>query len=603
MNELKEQKNKKPETRARKFWRVVFGSMLGFFLSTILVSFLYLFMMIGMIATLSKSSTDTVQVKENSLLKIDLAQAVSERSVSTPFDDFAGYETSMGLNDILAAIKEAGGDPKIKGIYLNLSNVAASPATLKEIHDALLQFKEYKKFIYAYSDAYSQSGYYLASVADKVVMNPTGNLMLKGYAFQIMFYKGLLDKLDVDVQVIRHGQFKSAVEPYILDKMSEANTKQMTVLVNTLWECTSNDIAAARGISVDRLNQIVDNLSCFNPDSALQMKLVDKLAYASDMEKMLKSKMGVGEDAKMNVVSLRSYAKSIHKIAKTGDKIAVVYAVGEIRDGKGDNDQGIFSDSFVKEFRKAYQNKDVKAIVLRVNSPGGSALASEVIWREIELAKKAGKKVVTSMGDYAASGGYYISCNSDYIFAQPNTLTGSIGVFGMIPSIQKALKNKLGITIDGVKSNEHSTFLSGYGAMDATEIEVMQQNVEQTYALFTKRVADGRKMTVASVDSIGQGRVWAGKDALAIGLVDELGSLSDAINKAGELAKVPVPHENVIYYPQQKSFFEKLFNKEEETEMMLRAKFGDLYYMYEGFQNVMECNGVQARMPMDISIQ
>ena len=213
MNELNEQKTKKPETRARKFWRVVFGSMLGFFLSTILVSFLYLFMMIGMIATLSKSSTDTVQVKENSLLKIDLAQAVSERSVSTPFDDFAGYETPMGLNDILAAIKEAGGDPKIKGIYLNLSNVAASPATLKEIHDALLQFKEYKKFIYAYSDAYSQSGYYLASVADKVVMNPTGNLMLKGYAFQIMFYKGLLDKLDVDVQVIRHGQFKSAVEP------------------------------------------------------------------------------------------------------------------------------------------------------------------------------------------------------------------------------------------------------------------------------------------------------------------------------------------------------------------------------------------------------
>ena len=217
--------------------------------------------------------------------------------------------------------------------------------------------------------------------------------------------------------------------------------------------------------------------------------------------------------------------------------------------------QGIYSESFVKEFRKAYQNKDVKAIVLRVNSPGGSALASEVIWREIELAKKAGKKVITSMGDYAASGGYYISCNSDYIFAQPNTLTGSIGVFGMIPSIQNTLKNKLGITIDGVKSNEHSDFLSGYRAMDAAEVDVMQQNVEQTYALFTKRVADGRKMTVAAVDSIGQGRVWSGKDALAIGLVDELGSLSDAINKAGELAKVSVPQECVIYYPQQKSFF------------------------------------------------
>ena len=594
-------KTKKPETRSRKFWRIVFGSMLGFFFSTILVSFLYLFMMIGMIATLSKSSTDTVQVKENSLLKIDLAQAISERAVSTPFDDFAGYEPSIGLNNILAALKEAGGDPKIKGIYLNLSNVAASPATLKEIHDALLQFKEYKKFIYAYSDAYSQSGYYLASVADKVVMNPTGNLLLKGYSFQIMFYKGLLDKLDVDVQVIRHGQFKSAVEPYILDKMSEANTKQMTALVNSLWECTANDIAAARGITVDRLNQIVDNLSCFNPDSALEMKLVDKLAYASDMEKMLKTKMGVGENAKMNVVSLKSYAKSIRKSEKTGDKIAVVYAVGNINDGKGDNDQGIYSDSFVKDFRKAYQDKDVKAIVLRVNSPGGSALASEVIWHEIEQAKKAGKKVVTSMGDYAASGGYYISCNSDYIIAQPNTLTGSIGVFGMIPSIQNTLKNKLGVTIDGVKSNEHSDFLSGYRALDAAEVDVMQQNVEQTYALFTKRVADGRKMTVAAVDSIGQGRVWSGKDALAIGLVDELGSLADAIDKARELAKVP--HAPVVYYPRQKSFFEKMFNKEEETEMALRAKLGDLYFMYEGMRNVLESSGVQARMPMELYIQ
>lgn len=601
MNELNEQKNKKPETKARKFWRVVFGSMLGFFLSTILVSFLYLFMMIGMIATLSKSSTDTVQVKDNSLLKIDLAQSISERAVSTPFDDFAGYESSIGLNDILAALKEAGGDPKIKGIYLNLSNVAASPATLKEIHDALLQFKEYKKFIYAYSDAYSQSGYYLASVADKVVMNPTGNLLLKGYSFQIMFYKGLLDKLDVDVQVIRHGQFKSAVEPYILDKMSEANTKQMTALVNSLWECTANDIAAARGISLDHLNQIVDNLSCFNPDSALKMKLVDKLAYAGDMEKMLKTKMGVGENAKINVVSLKSYAKSIRKNEKAGDKIAVVYAVGNINDGKGDNDQGIYSDSFVKDFRKAYQNKDVKAIVLRVNSPGGSALASEVIWHEIEQAKKAGKKVVTSMGDYAASGGYYISCNSDFIIAQPNTLTGSIGVFGMIPSIQNTLKNKLGVTIDGVKSNEHSDFLSGYRALDAAEVDVMQQNVEQTYALFTKRVADGRKMTVAAVDSIGQGRVWSGKDALAIGLVDELGSLADAIDKARELAKVP--HASIVYYPRQKSFFEKLFNKEEETEMALRAKLGDFYFMYEGMRNVLESSGVQARMPMELYIQ
>ncbi|MBO4382163.1 MAG: signal peptide peptidase SppA, partial [Bacteroidales bacterium] len=245
--------------------------------------------------------------------------------------------------------------------------------------------------------------------------------------------------------------------------------------------------------------------------------------------------------------------------------------------------------------------KDVKAIVLRVNSPGGSALASEVIWHEIEQAKKAGKKVVTSMGDYAASGGYYISCNSDYIIAQPNTLTGSIGVFGMIPSIQNTLKNKLGITIDGVKSNEHSDFLSGYRTLDAAEVNVMQQMVEETYGLFTQRVANGRKMTVAAVDSIGQGRVWSGKDALAIGLVDELGSLADAIDKARELAKVP--HASIVYYPRQKSFFEKLFNKEEETEMALRAKLGDFYFMYEGMRNVLESSGVQARMPMELYIQ
>ena len=466
----------------------------------------------------------------------------------------------------------------------------------------MLNFKKSGKFIYAYSDGYAQNGYYLASVADKVLMNPTGNLMLKGYSFQIMFYKGLLDKLDVDVQVIRHGQFKSAVEPYILDKMSEANTKQMTVLVNSLWDCVSKDIAASRKITVDKLNDLVNNLTCFNPDSALKYKLVDQLAYSGDMEKLLKSKVGVGDNGKLNMVSISKYVKSIKNDNKATNKIAVVYASGDIRDGKGDNDAGIFSDSFIKEFRKAYQDKDVKAIVLRVNSPGGSALASENIWREIALAKKAGKIVVTSMGDYAASGGYYISCNSDYIFAQPNTLTGSIGVFGMVPSIQKALQSKLGITIDGVKSNDHADFLTGFKAMDPTELNVMQQNVEQTYGLFVKRVSDGRKMSMAAVDSIGQGRVWAGKDAIAIGLVDKLGSIDDAIAKAAQLAKVS--NYKLVYYPQQKSFFEKLFApKEDEVEMMMKAKLGDLYYMYKGLNQVLSQEGVQARMPMEMTIQ
>lgn len=602
MSEIVKQKQEKTETRSRKFWRVVLGSMLGFFFSTIIVSLLYFLMMIGMIASLSSAAKDTTVITDNSILKINLTQQISERTVPAPFEGMGNYDTPIGLNDILAAIKAAANDPKIKGIYLCSDNVIASPATVKEIHDALLNFKKSGKFIYAYSDGYAQNGYYLASVADKILMNPTGNLGLKGYAFQIMFYKGLLDKLDVDVQVIRHGQFKSAVEPYILDKMSEANTKQMTVLVNSLWDCFSKDVAASRKISVDKFNDLVNNLTCFYPDSALKYKLVDQLAYSGDMEKMLKNKIGVSEDGKLNLVSIAKYAKSVKNVNNSSSKIAVVYASGDIRDGKGDNDAGIFSDSFIKEFRKAYQDKDVKAIVLRVNSPGGSALASENIWREIDLAKKAGKIVVTSMGDYAASGGYYISCNSDYIIAQPNTLTGSIGVFGMIPSIQKALQNKLGITIDGVKSNDHADFLSGFRAMDPTEINVMQQNVEQTYGLFVKRVADGRKMSMAAVDSIGQGRVWAGKDALAIGLVDKLGSLDDAVAKAAQLAKVS--DYKLVYYPQQKSFFEKLFApKEDEVEMMLKAKLGDFYFMYKGLNQVLSQEGVQARMPMEITIQ
>lgn len=603
MSESTLEKQNKPETRTRKFWRVVFGSMLGFFFSTILVSILYVAMMVGMITSLSSASEELKTIKDNSILKLDLSQQISERSIATPFDNMSNYNTPLGLNDILASIKAAANDSKIKGIYLCAPEVAASPATMKEIHDALLKFKESGKFIYAYSDSYGQNGYYLASVADKIVMNPTGNLLLKGYAFQIMFYKGLLDKLDVDVQVIRHGQFKSAVEPYILDKMSEANNKQMTVLVNSLWSSLSKDIATSRGISVERLNQIVDNLSCFSPDSALRMKLVDQLAYSGDMERMLKNKVAMGENEKLNFVTISNYVKSIKNDSKATDKIAVVYAVGEIRDGRGDNDAGIFSDSFIKEFRKAYKDKDVKAIVLRVNSPGGSAMASENIWREIALAKKAGKVVVTSMGDYAASGGYYISCNSDYIIAQPNTLTGSIGVFGMVLSFQKALQNKLGITIDGVKSNQHSDFMTGFRAtMDESELAVMQNMVEQTYGLFTKRVADGRKMKVTEVDSIGQGRVWAGKDAIAIGLVDKLGSLDDAIAKAAELAKVS--NYKLVYYPQQKSFFEKLFTaKDDEVEMAMKAKLGELYFMYQGLNQVLSREGVQARMPMEITIQ
>ena len=463
-----------PESRARKFWRVVLGSMLGFFFSIVLVSTLYTWMLFSMISTLSSVNMESVNVKDNSILKINLTQGITERAVESPFDKFDTYNVQIGLDDILASIKNAASDPKIKGIYINSSTVNASPASVKEIHDALLEFKKSGKFIYAYSDVFAQNGYYLASVADKIILNPAGSLDFKGYAMQIMFYKGLIDKLDVDVQVVRHGQFKSAVEPYVLDKMSEANREQLTLLTNTLWNVFISDISASRNIPADSLNAIADNLLCAMPKDALKLKLVDQLGYPGDIEKMLKSKLNIDEDDNLNIITIDKYKKSIQNSnKKASDKIAVVYAVGTISDGKGNNSKGIYSESFIKEFKKAYKDKDVKAIVLRINSPGGSALASENIWREIENAKKAGKVVVTSMGDYAASGGYYIACNSNYIIAQPNTLTGSIGVFGMIPSFQNTLKNKLGVTIDGVKTNNHADYGTGFRPMDETELAVL----------------------------------------------------------------------------------------------------------------------------------
>lgn len=602
MNEYEQNNSSygKPETRSRKFWRVVFGSMLGFFFSMILVSILYMVMLISMIGTLASASKETTTIKNNSVLQLNLNQSVAERVIETPFDKFNTYNAQIGLNDILACIKNAATDPKIKGIYLNSATVGASPASVKEIHDALVEFKKYGKFIYAYSDVLAQNGYYLASVADKIILNPAGSLDFKGYAFQVMFYKGLIDKLDVDVQILRHGQFKSAVEPYMLDKMSEANREQLTVLSNSLWKVFVDDISAARKIPADSLNAIAENLLCATPEDALRLKMVDQLGYPGDMEKLLKSKLNVGEDDDINFVSINKYKKSIIENTKAAAKIAVVYAVGEISDGKGDNSRGIYSESFIKEFKKAYKDNDVKAIVLRINSPGGSALASENIWREIENAKKAGKIVVTSMGDYAASGGYYIACNSNYIIAQPNTLTGSIGVFGMIPSFQNLLKNKLGITVDVVKTNQHADYGTGLRPLDGTEMATIQNSIEQIYSTFTKRVADGRKMTVAQVDSIGQGRVWAGVDALNLGLVDKLGNIDDAIAKAAELAKIS--NYSIVYYPKQKDWFTLLFSNDDELEAALKTKLGSLYFTYEGIDHVLNQKGIQARIPMEITI-
>lgn len=600
-------KPKKKETGARKFWRIVFGTMVGFFLSCIIVSILSMFMFAAMIA--SMGTTSTVSVKDNSILKLDLQKNISEQSEDNPFDMFGDefsqyYQSSIGLDDILACIKSAANDPKIKGIYINSESVGAAPATLKEIHDALMEFKTSGKFIYAYADSYAQGGYYLSSVADKVTMSTTGLIQFKGIAMQVMFYKGLIDKLDVDIQVIRHGKFKSAVEPFLTDKMSDANREQMTLLANTLWNTMVDDIAASRKLSTEEVNNIADGMFIGTAAKAVENKLIDKACYKSDVVEDLKKMVNVENDKDLHITTLAEYSKALKAENNTAkDEIAIIYAVGEIRGGKSGNDI-MGSETMVKLIKEAYTSDNVKAIVLRVNSPGGDGTASDIIWHEIEQAKKAGKIVVTSMGDYAASGGYYISCNSNYIIAQPNTLTGSIGVFGVVPSFQRALKNKLGVTVDGVSTNKHSDAVGTMRPMNAEELAVYQEFIDDFYGVFTQRVADGRGMEQSAVDEIGQGRVWAGSDALKIGLVDALGNIDDAIAKAAELAKLE--NYKISYYPKKKDFWTKLMEKsssDNNVQAFIKQELGDQYYIYQGLNQLKRAEGVQAIMPVQISIE
>ncbi|MCQ2285299.1 MAG: signal peptide peptidase SppA [Bacteroidales bacterium] len=591
----------KPESNSRKFWRIVLGTMVGFFFSSILVSILSLFFFIAILAGVS-SGSNTAVIEKNSVLKITLDCNITERTEDNPFEglDLGAYsQTSIGLNDIIKSLKAAATDDRISGVCLNVAGVNAAPATIEEIRNAIIEFKKSGKFVYGFSEIYAQNGYYLSTAADKVFIGRHGELEYKGMAMQLMFYKGLLDKLGVEMQVVRHGQFKSAVEPYILDKMSDANRLQMDKLCGSLWLTMTENISKARSISVDSLNYFADNLIPNSAEQALECHFVDGILFPSEFEDTLRNLVGIENGKDIHYVSLSTYAKNCTLNEKQKEnKIAVVYAVGEIIDGKG-NENVIGDKTLCKDIRDAYTNDEVKAIVLRVNSPGGSALASENIWHEIELAKQAGKVVVTSMGDYAASGGYYISCNSDAIVAEPNTLTGSIGVFGLIPNVQGLLKNKIGITTDVVKSNAHSDCFTGMRKLDPIEYARLQANVEECYATFIGHVAKGRNMTVEAVDEIGQGRVWVGRDALELGLVDKLGHIDDAIALASKLAKLS--DYSIVYYPKQKNWMEKLVEKSDENKVrLLQSELGDLYEPYAVLKNVMNAKGVQARIPMEI---
>jgi protease IV len=526
-----------------------------------------------------------------------------------------GGESGMGLNEILKSIKKAETDTNIKGIYLDLNNdVAASAATLEEVRNALIGFKTSKKFIYAYAETYSQKSYYLASVADKIYLHPEGELTFKGLSAQIMYYKNALEKLNIEMQVFRHGKFKSAVEPFLLDKMSAPNRLQMETLLNSIWKNMLDAVSKQRGISTEELQSMADELKISSPDDAKQLKLVDELKYKDEVMDILKAKLGVKEKDKINFVSLNNYAKAKEKgkkeeekeedfnAKKSEKKLAVVYAVGSIESGSGD-DETIGSETIAKAIKDARTDSSVKAIVLRVNSPGGSALASDVIWREVVLAKKV-KPVVVSMGDVAASGGYYISCAADRIFAEPNTITGSIGVFGVLPNAKKLFNEKLGINIDTANTAKHSDLGTPYRAASEVEAAYIQKGVEKVYDTFTKRVAEGRGMKQADVDSIGQGRVWSGADALNIKLVDELGGINDAIKYTANKASLKEGEYKIVGYPKQKDPLKEFLKgkKDDEEAKLLKENLGVFYEYAKSIQCILKVKGVQARLPFDFMI-
>ncbi|MDL2262988.1 signal peptide peptidase SppA, partial [Bacteroidales bacterium OttesenSCG-928-I21] len=484
----------------------------------------------------------------------------------------------------------------------NPGYVSAGFATVEEIRNKLIEFKESGKFIISYASDYTPKSYYLATVADKIYMHPQGSLTWRGMASQVMFYTKLLEKLGVEAQIFRYGQFKSAVEPFMNTEMSEANKLQSLTLINSIWSDMCTKISEIRNISIQSLNEIADNLSLRDAESTIEFGFVDELKHYDEVLAELKTKSNNDVEAEL-FIDLAKYTKvkssNIKKNSST-NKIAVVFAEGDIVDGD-ESRNAIGGDWMAATIRKIREDEDVKAVVLRVNSPGGSGLASEIMWREIKLTNEI-KPVVVSMGNYAASGGYYISCPARYIFAQPNTLTGSIGVFGMLPNFKELMNDKLGITIDGVKTNENADFGSTMRPVTEIEREFLQENVEDFYKLFISRVSEGRKMTTEKVDEIGQGRVWSGINAIEIGLVDEIGGLNDAVEKAVELANVS--NHIISEYPDQKDVVSIFMNEMTESlsEKTLKTELGETYKILKTIEKIKKMQGIQARMDYMIEI-
>ncbi len=587
----------------KQFFKFTFASMLGFLLAGILMFII----LIGIIVSaVSVGSKETVYVPEKTILLLTLDQPINDRSSDNPFAHInftrPDMSTQLGLNDIISSIKNAATDSKVKGIYLELSDIPSGQATIEEIRNALLDFKKSGKFIVSYAEVFTQKSYYLASVSDKIYLNPAGDMEFKGMVGQVMFFKGLLDKIDVQAQVIRHGKFKSAIEPFTLDKMSEPNKVQTLTFISGMWNHILEGISASRNIPVESLTAMANEYKIQSAGDAVNLKMVDKLLYKDEVLGDLQKRVGAKSLKDLKLMKIGKYAKAPADDKKSsGDKIAVIYATGNIISGEGD-EASIGSETISKAIRKARLDDKVKAVVLRVNSPGGSALASDIIWREM-LLTKASKPVVVSMGNVAASGGYYIACAADKIYAYPNTITGSIGVFGIIPNMKEMFNKNLGITFDEVKTNPYADYIPVTRPMTDGEKKIITNNIENIYSTFITHVSEGRKMTVAQVDSIGQGRVWSGVDAKRIGLIDEFGGLDDAIAGAAKLAKLK--EFSTMDLPEQKDTFEQLMEtfSGDNASVLFKKELGAAYPYFNYLSRMSRMEGVQALMPYEFDIR
>lgn len=591
----------------KDFLKFTLATVTGIILSSIV---LFIIGMVTLFGIVSTSDTETV-VKKNSVMMLDLNGTLVERTQESPLgilsELFSDDSNTYGLDDILSSVKKAKENENIKGIYLQASMLGTSYASLQEIRNALLDFKESGKFIIAYGDSYTQGLYYLSSVADKVLLNPKGMIEWRGIASAPLFYKDLLQKLGIEMQIFKVGTYKSAVEPFTSTEMSPANREQVTAFIHSIWGQVTEGVSASRSLPVDSLNAYADRMLMFYPaEESVQCGLADTLIYRNDVRNYLKQWVDLKEDDRLPVLGLNdmiNVKKNMPK-DKSGNIVAVYYASGEITDysGSSASEEGIVGTKVIRDLRKLKDNDDVKAVVLRVNSPGGSAFASEQIWHAVKELKTK-KPVIVSMGDYAASGGYYISCVADTIVAEPTTLTGSIGIFGMMPNA-KELSEKIGLTYDVVKTNKFADFGNIMRPFNEDEKTLMQMMITQGYDTFVSRCAEGRNITKEAIEKVAEGRVWTGEAAKELGLVDELGGIDTALEIA--VKKAGIEGYTVVSYPAKQDFLSSLLDTKPTNYVeaqILKSKLGEYYQQFGMLKNLTERSMIQARIPFELNIK